>query len=199
MKIHIAIFYTITSLLLILVNILQASFILPYLEVFYVVFTFAESYYVLQNYDFDHGIPFIATFIKLVNTMTVLVFPLVALVIHLIIHIYIYSHIRGLDSRETRLKYAYTVNNVIPGPLVLKIFASFLTPTLFLMLVIIADLRIHQKLKQVGRLDIIKPIVVSDFFVLVIIVTQTNAVAFLIYMIGLILFEFIPIENKYEQ
>lgn len=196
MKSHVLIFYAITTILLVLVNLLQDSFLLPYIEVFFVVFTFAESYYVLQNYDFDHGIPFVATFFKLFNTITIIVAPLFALVFHIIVHIYIYSHIRGLNSRYARLKYEYTVNNVIPGPFLLKVFASFLSPTLFIMITILADMRIKQKLTIVKRLDLMLPIILSDVAVLLIMFTNLGVAAFLVYMIFLIMFEFTPIQNK---
>lgn len=199
MKSHVLIFYAITTILLVLVNLLQDSFLLPYIEVFFVVFTFAESYYVLQNYDFDHGIPFIATFLKLFNTIMIIVAPLFALVFHIIIHIYIYSHIRGLNSRYARLKYEYTVNNVIPGPLLLKVFAAFLSPTFFIMLSILADMRIRQKLNLVRRADLLLPIILADVAVLLIKLTDLSYAAFLVYMIFLIMFEFTPIQIKIES
>lgn len=196
MKYQVLIFYAITTALLGLVIALDGSVLIPYIEVLYVVFTFAESYFVLQNYDFDHGIPFVATIIKLANTLTILIFPVIALIIHLIVHIYIYSHIRGLDRRHKRLKYHYTVNNVIPGPILLKIFASFLSPAFFLGIALLSDLRIHQKLNLVKRTDLLKYILITDLVVLIILLTPLHNVAFLIYMIKLITFEFIPVEIK---
>lgn len=190
------IFYGLTTVLIGLILVFQDSFLLAYLEVFYVLFIFAESYYVLQNYDFDHGIPFYATFIKLANTITVLISPLAAFIIHIIIHIYIYSHIRGLDKRHKRLKYDYTVNNVVPGPFLLKLFASFLSPILFVPLTILGSLRIRQKLILVKRMDLLKYFILGDIAVLIILLTRLHVVAFLVYMIMLIIFEFIPVENK---
>ncbi len=190
------IFYGITTVLIGLILVFQDSFLLAYLEVFYVLFIFAESYYVLQNYDFDHGIPFYATFIKLANTLTVLISPLAAFIIHIIIHIYIYSHIRGLDKRHKRLKYDYTVNNVVPGPFLLKLFASFLSPILFVPITILGSLRIRQKLILVKRTDLLKYFILGDIAVLIILLTRLHVVAFLVYMIMLIIFEFIPVENK---
>lgn len=196
MKYQVLIFYAITTVLLALVIALDGSSLIPYIEVLYVVFTFAESYFVLQNYDFDHGIPFVATIIKLANTITILVFPVIALIVHLVVHVYIYVHIRGLDRRHKRLKYHYTVNNVIPGPILLKIFASFLSPLLFLGIVLLSDMRIRQKLSLVKRTDLFKYILLADVVVFVILLTPLYNVAFLIYMIKLIIFEFVPIENK---
>ncbi len=190
------IFYGLTTVLIGLILVFQDSFLLAYLEVFYVLFIFAESYYVLQNYDFDHGIPFYATFIKLANTLTVLISPLVAFIIHIVIHIYIYSHIRGLDKRHKRLKYDYTVNNVVPGPFLLKLFASFLSPILFVPITILGSLRIRQKLILVKRTDLFKYFILADIAVLIILLTRLHVVAFLVYMIMLIIFEFIPVENK---
>ncbi|WOO87157.1 hypothetical protein RZE82_08570 [Mollicutes bacterium LVI A0039] len=189
-------FYLITTLLLIAIIGLEQTIIAPYIRVLYIVFTFAESYFVLQNYDFDHGIPYVATFFKLANTLTVLVYPLGGLVVHLVIHIYIYSHIRGLVRRPKRLKYDYTINNVIPGPFLLKVFASFVQPTAFVAIIILANLRIRQKLGMVKRVDLFKYILMVDLVVLIILFTSLSKVAFLIYMITLILFEFIPIEHK---
>ncbi len=196
MKYQVLIFYAITTALLGAIIGLDGTIFVPYLEVLYVVFTFAESYFILQNFDFDHGIPFAATIIKLVNTLTILVFPIVALIVHVIVHIYIYVHIRGLDRRHKRLKYDYTVNNVIPGPFLLKIFASFLDPIFFLGIALLSDLRIRQKLALVSRLDLFKYILLVDIVVFIILLTPLHNVAFLIYMIKLIIFEFIPIENK---
>lgn len=196
MKYQVLIFYAITTALLGAIIGLDGTIFVPYLEVLYVVFTFAESYFILQNFDFDHGIPFAATIIKLVNTLTILVFPVVALIVHVIVHIYIYVHIRGLDRRHKRLKYDYTVNNVIPGPFLLKIFASFLDPIFFLGIALLSDLRIRQKLALVSRLDLFKYILLVDIVVFIILLTPLHNVAFLIYMIKLIIFEFIPIENK---
>ncbi len=190
------IFYGLTTFLIGLILVFQDSFLLAYLEVFYVLFIFAESYYVLQNYDFDHGIPFYATFIKLANTLTILISPLAAFIIHVIIHIYIYSHIRGLDKRHKRLKYDYTVNNVVPGPFLLKLFASFLSPMLFVPITILGSLRIRQKLILVKREDLFKYFILADIVVLIILLTRLHVVAFLVYMIMLIIFEFIAIENK---
>lgn len=196
MKYPVLIFYTITTALLGAILAMQGSGVLPYLEVLYVVFTFAESYYVLQNYDFDHGLPLVATFIKLVNSITILVLPVFTLVIHIIVNTYIYVHIRGLDRRHKRLKYAYTVNNVIPGPFLLKIFASFLSPILFLVIIVLSNFRIYQKFKLVKRGDLFKYIALIDTIVFIILLTPANQVGFLVYMIELIIFEFIPIENK---
>ncbi len=196
MKYPVLIFYTLTFILLALVNVLQDSILLPYIEVLFVVFSFAESYYVLQNYDFDHGIPFTATILKLANTITILVAPFAALVFHLIVHIYLYTHIRKRTRRETRLKYAYTVNNVIPGPFLLKVFASFLSPLFFIGITVLANLRIRQKLVLVKRTDLLKYIIVVDIIVFIIMLTSLNFTAFLVYMIMLIIFEFVPIENK---
>ncbi len=196
MKQGVLIFYALTTALMAMIVGFQDSFLLAYLEVLYVLFIFAESYYVLQNYDFDHGIPFYATFIKLANTITVLISPIAALIVHIVIHIYIYSHIRGLDKRHKRLKYDYTVNNVIPGPFLLKLFASFLSPLLFIPITILGSLRIKQKLNVVKRPDLFKYFIIADIAVLVILLTRLHVVAFLIYMIMLVIFEFIPIENK---
>ncbi len=198
MKYHVLIFYALTTVLLGLVILLQDTIFLPYVEVLYVVFTFAESYYVLQNYDFDHGIPFVATFVKLANTITILIAPIIAMIIHLVIHIYIYSHIRGLDRRHKRLKYDYTVNNVIPGPLLLKIFASFLSPALFVVITILGTMRVRQKLNLVKRNDILKYVLAADVVVFLMLLTRYDVVGFLIYMIMLIIFEFVPVENKIE-
>lgn len=196
MKYPVMIFYLITTTLLALIIGLQDTTIVPYLEVLYVVFTFAESYFVLQNYDFDHGIPFVTTFFKLANTITISILPAFAMVVHLIVNIYMYTHIRGLDRRHKRLKYHYTVNNVIPGPIVLKTFASFLPPMIFLVLTILCNLRVNQKLKLVKRQDLLKYIFIADFAVLSFLLTSHRDVGFLVYMIMLVLFEFIPIENK---
>ncbi|WOO88948.1 hypothetical protein R2F61_08780 [Mollicutes bacterium LVI A0078] len=196
MKYPVLIFYTLTTLLLVLVNILQDSFLLPYIEVIFVVFSFAESYYVLQNYDFDHGVPFTATILKLANTITILVAPLLALVFHLVVHIYLYTHIRKRTRRETRLKYHYTVNNVIPGPFLLKVFASFLSPLLFIGITLLANMRIYQKLVLVKRTDLLKYIILVDIIVFIIMLTNISVIAFLVYMIMLIIFEFVPIEQK---
>lgn len=196
MKYPVLIFYLITTGLLTLIIVFQDSSLLPYLEVLYIVFTFAESYFVLQNYDFDHGIPFVTTFIKLANTITIPVFPAFAMIVHIIVDLYIYTHIRGLDRRHKRLKYDYTVNNVIPGPILLKIFASFLSPLLFLIITILCNLRIVQNLKTVKRIDLVKYIFLADLAVFGILLTSRSIVGFLVYMIMLVLFEFIPIENR---
>lgn len=196
MKYPVMIFYMITTALLALIIGFHDSVLLPYFEVLYVVFTFAESYFVLQNYDFDHGIPFVTTFFKLANTITISILPAFAMVVHLIVDIYTYSHIRGLDRRHKRLKYDYTVNNVIPGPILLKTFASFLPPLIFLILTILCNLRVNQKLKLVKRPDLLKFIFIADFAVLSLLLTSHRDVGFLVYMIMLVLFEFIPIKNK---
>lgn len=199
MKYPVLIFYTITTLLLGLVIGLHDTIMLPYLEVLFVVFTFAESYFILQNFDFDHGLPLIATFVKLLNTITIMFAPVVAIVVHIIVNIYIYIHIRGLDRRHKRLKYHYTVNNVIPGPFLLKIFASFLNPLYFLILTILGTMRIGQKLRMVDRIDVLKYIVLADVVVLLLLFTRYNIIAFLIYMSMLIIFEFVPIEKQLES
>lgn len=196
MKKPVFIFYTITTLMLVLICLFQSSFLLPYVEVAYILFTFAESYYVLQNYDFNHGIPFGATIIKLLNTLIVMYHPLIGLIIHLLIHMYIYVHIRQLDKRDTRLKYDYTINNVIPGPFVLKLFAAFLPPFFFIIIALVADLRIVQKFKMANCMRFLKYIVLVDVFVLVVKFTSLSIYAFLGYMIMLIIFEFIEIEKK---
>lgn len=196
MKKPVLIFYAITTILLILVVLLGESPVVSYIEVLYVVFTFAESYYVLQNYDFDHGIPIYTSFFKLVNTITVLVFPIVTLVCHILLHAYIYNHIRGLNQRDKRLKYDYTVNNVIAGPFLLKLFASFLGPFLYVCITALGTLRIRQKLDKVDKLDVLWIVVLSDIVVFIIMFTTLQSVAFLIYMIMLIIFEFTPVEKK---
>lgn len=196
MKKPVFIFYTITTLMLVLICLLQSNFLLPYVEVAYVLFTFAESYYVLQNYDFNHGIPFGATIIKLLNTLIVMYHPLIGLIIHLLIHIYIYVHIRQLDKRDTRLKYDYTINNVIPGPFVLKLFAAFLPPFFFIIIALVADLRIIQKFKMADCMKFLKYVILVDIFVLIVKFTSLSIYAFLGYMIMLIIFEFIEIEKK---
>lgn len=198
MKYPVFIFYSITTLLLGLAIILQDTILLPYIEVLFVVFTFAESYFILQNYDFDHGLPLIATFIKLTNTITILISPLFALVVHVITNVYIYTHIRGLDRRHKRLKYHYTVNNVIPGPFLLKVFASFLTPLYFLILTILGTMRIGQKLRLVESTYILKYIILADVVVLVLLFTEYDVIAFLVYMAMLIIFEFIPVKKQLE-
>lgn len=196
MKYPLLIFYTITTVLLVLIIALGQSPILPYLEVLYVVFTFAESYFVLQNYDFDHGVPIVATFIKLANTITIIVFPLFALIVHLIVNVYIFTHVRGLDRRHKRLKYDYTINNVIPGPFLLKVFASFLSPTLFIVIVLLSNLRIRQKLNAAERSHLLKYILMTDLAVFIMLLSPLAYVSFLVYMISLIIFEFTPIEKK---
>lgn len=199
MKIQVLIFYGITTLLLSFTNLLGDASIVGYLQVLYVVFTFAESYFVLQNFDFKHGLPYFATFFKLLNTIVIFAFPKVAFVLHIIVHVYIYSHIRGLDKRHKRLKYDYTVNNLIPGPLVLKIFCSFLNPLYFVVITILASLRIYQKVRMVNAFRILTAFVICDIVVLILKFTIFNKVAFLIYMVMLILFEFIPLNNKLKN
>lgn len=199
MKYPVLIFYTITTLLLGLVIGLHDTIMLPYLEVLFVVFAFAESYFILQNFDFDHGLPLVATFVKLLNTITILFAPVVAMIVHIIVNVYIYIHIRGLDRRHKRLKYHYTVNNVIPGPFLLKIFASFLNPLYFVILTVLGTMRIGQKLRLVDRIDILKYIVLADVVVLLLLFTRYDIVAFLIYMNMLIIFEFVPIEKQLES
>lgn len=196
MKKPVLIFYSITTILLILVVLLGDSKLVSYIEVLYVVFTFAESYYVLQNYDFDHGIPVYTSFFKLVNTITVLVFPVVTLVCHVLLHAYIYNHIRGLNRRDKRLKYDYTVNNVIAGPFLLKLFASFLGPFLYVCITILGTLRIRQKLHKVDRINVMWIVIVSDLAIFIIMFTRLQAEAFLVYMIMLIIFEFTAVEKK---
>lgn len=196
MKYPVIIFYSITTALLGAILALQGSAAMPYLEVLYIVFIFAESYFVLQNYNFDHGLPLIATFIKLVNSITILVMPIFTLIVHILVNTYIYMHIRGLDRRHKRLKYEYTVNNVIPGPFLLKIFASFLSPILFLVIIVLTNFRIRDKFNRVKRSDLFKYLVIIDVVVFMMMLTPAHQIAFLVYMITLIIFEFIPIENK---
>ncbi len=196
MRNHILIFNTITVMLILVIIGLQDSVLLPYVEVMYVIITFAESYFVLQNYDFEKGVPFYTAFFKLINTIIILVSPLAALVIHIVTNAYIYSHIKSLKRRDKRLKFDYTVNNVIPGPLLLKVVASFLSPLLFIVLTALASFRIREKLLSVERIDILKYIVLADVLVLVMLFTRLSIVSFLIYVIMLIIFEFIPIEKR---
>lgn len=187
------IFYMLTTSLLGLVVGLNDTFLAPYLINLYVLFTFAESYYVLQSYDFDHGIPYAATIIKLANTLFVSYIPLFSLLIHVATHVYLYSKIRSLPVRQKRLKYDYTVNNLIPGPFLLKIFTSFLNPVLFALSCIAIDLRITHKFKNVSNRSIIYYIMLTDIFVLAVKFTTFTDNAYLCYMIMLIIFEFTPI------
>lgn len=196
MKYPVLIFYAITTVLLGAIITLQGYALLPYLEVIYIVFIFVESYFVLQNYDFDNGLPLVATFIKLINSVTILVLPIVTLIVHVLVNAYIYMHIRGLDRRHKRLKYKYTVNNVIPGPFLLKIFASFLSPILFLVIIILTNFNIYHKFKLVIRGDLFKYLIIIDTIVFMILLTSVHQIGFLVYMITLIIFEFIPIENQ---
>ncbi len=195
MKKHVLIFYAITTVLLFLIVGFQDSMLLPYIEVAYVLFTFAESYYVLQNYDFDHGIPFTATLVKLSNTMIVLFYPIVGLLIHLVIHGYLYNHIRRRASRDTRLKYNYTLNNVIAGPFILLLFAAFMPVYLFTPLAILALARSYQKLSLVNAKQYIKYMILVSILSFALEFTIISYVAFLPFMIMLIIFEFIEIEK----
>ncbi len=199
MKSHIKIFYSITTLILIALCAFKSTFLMPYISSAYILFIFAESYYVLQNYDFDNGIPYITTIIKLLNTLVVINMPYIGLVIHLLSHFYLYNHMRSKSRRDTRLKYEYTINNVIPGPFVLKLFASFLNPLFFLVLTIFANLRISQKFQKCKILKYYKYVILADVCALVIITTELHQYACLIYMIMLICFEFIPVATKIDE
>lgn len=196
MRKPIIIFYTLTTSLLTFVVIFNESIFAPYLINLYILFTFAESYYVLQNYDFDHGIPYGATIIKLVNTIFVTIFPLISLLIHVSCHVYLYKHVRLRIKRSKRLKYHYTVNNLISGPLVLKLFSSFLNPILFLIASLLVDMRIDQKLNKISNSNVIFYIIITDIFVLLIKFTPFASTGYLCYLIMIIIFEFVPIKNQ---
>lgn len=195
MKKQLLIFYGIVTSLVLLIIFLEDTIFLPYLQVLYVVFTFAESYFVLQNWNFDHGVPYVATFIKLTNTIAILYIPEFALAIYVIVNIYILIHLRNIPRRPKRLKFDYTVNNIIPGPFLLKVFGSFLNPFMFAVIIIITNIRIVQKLEAIKRVDLFKYIIIPDLCIFIISLTPLGNIAFLIYMIMLIMYEFVPIQK----
>ncbi len=196
MKYPVLIFYIITSVLLIIGQITYSLVNSQYLLIFYIILLFAQSYYVIQNYDFDHGVPHFTIVVSLLNATILFHLPIVSIFVHAITHTYLYVHIKSKTRRNKRLKYDYTINNLIPGPMLLKVFSAFFNIYIFTLFAFLANIKIYKKFKDADVLFFFKYIILTDLIaVAIIVIAPTNLLVFLVYMSAIIVFDFIEIKK----